>query len=258
VKPVDDPPVWNGPFQFAIAANMTANLAPAAFDIDSPSLQFRITKQPSAGYVFASGTNFVYRPIRGFSGQDSFAAVVGDGQLESAEATFFVSIGSGLDFDNDSIPDDWENFWDVNNPNADPDNDGLTNLQEFIANTSPHNATSAVRVSRVERTEDGFLKVTWPAVGGVRYRVLSADQLTGHASDFLPLVQDISLEMELAPDGVNVERSFVDTRPVTTNQRFYRVEVIGAPSVPPGPIFPTFVGGVVVNNLPNVNWLNTQ
>jgi hypothetical protein len=254
IKGVDDAPAWIAPFQFAIAANATTALAPVATDIDTRTLQFRVTQQPTAGYVFVSGTNFIYRPVRGFSGQDSFAAVVSDGQLESAEATFSVSVGAGFDLDNDSIPDDWENFWDVNNPNADPDNDGLTNLQEFMANTSPHDPASAVKVSRVERTVDGFLKVTWPAVGGVRYRVFSADQLTGHASDFLPLVQDISLEMELAPDGANVERAFIDTRPLTTNQRFYRIAVISAASNPGGPIFPPFISGGVVDTVPDPNW----
>ncbi|MBE0502418.1 MAG: hypothetical protein IBX47_13390, partial [Desulfuromonadales bacterium] len=52
-----------------------------------------------------------------------------------------------IDTDNDGIPDDWELFWGFN-PNdpadaaSDPDSDGLTNLQEFLAGTDPFNPDS--------------------------------------------------------------------------------------------------------------------
>ncbi len=45
------------------------------------------------------------------------------------------------DFDNDGMPDSWEKKYnlkyDVNDANEDPDNDGLTNLQEYEKGTNP-------------------------------------------------------------------------------------------------------------------------
>jgi len=54
------------------------------------------------------------------------------------------SAAPAVDTDGDGMPDDFEiaNGFDPNNPadaNEDADSDGLTNLEEFIAGTQPHN-----------------------------------------------------------------------------------------------------------------------
>ena len=43
----------------------------------------------------------------------------------------------GLDADNDGIPDFWEEKHDVDDPDGDPDNDGLTNVDEYELRTDP-------------------------------------------------------------------------------------------------------------------------
>lgn len=53
-----------------------------------------------------------------------------------------ISLVNALkDFDNDGIPDSWEKKYnlkyDVNDANEDPDNDGLTNLQEYEKGSNP-------------------------------------------------------------------------------------------------------------------------
>jgi hypothetical protein len=55
-----------------------------------------------------------------------------------------------VDTDGDGMPDDWEvaNGTDpfTNDANADPDHDGLSNLQEYLAGTSPTNSASVFRI----------------------------------------------------------------------------------------------------------------
>ena len=51
---------------------------------------------------------------------------------------------------------------------ADPDGDGLTNAQEFAANTNPRNAASTFQVSEAARTEAGYT-VAFDAQPGRRY-----------------------------------------------------------------------------------------
>lgn len=58
------------------------------------------------------------------------------------------SIVADEDFDQDGLPDWWESeyFGDLSyGADDDPDNDGFTNLEEYIAETSPIDETSKPR-----------------------------------------------------------------------------------------------------------------
>jgi len=71
-------------------------------------------------------------------------SIVTDDSKLQATAAYTVIIGPFADADFDGMPDEYEvaNGFNPNNPddaNEDADNDGLTNLQEFIADTLPHN-----------------------------------------------------------------------------------------------------------------------
>src|SRR6266545_183848 len=55
-----------------------------------------------------------------------------------------IEAGLGVDTDGDGLPDSWEQAYGLsvgtNDAGADPDGDGLTNLQEYSANTNPKQA----------------------------------------------------------------------------------------------------------------------
>ncbi len=67
----------------------------SATDADNDSLTYRIVQQPTKGSVslldVQMGT-FVYRPDRGFVGEDSFTFVANDGHVDSNVATMYITI----------------------------------------------------------------------------------------------------------------------------------------------------------------------
>ena len=50
------------------------------------------------------------------------------------------------DNDTDGLPDGWEAANDLNDPNADADQDGLTNHEEFLAGTDPRDEDNRLRI----------------------------------------------------------------------------------------------------------------
>ncbi len=82
-------------------------------------------------------------------------------ELDGGEVSY-ATWAAGIDWgDADSSPD------------ADPDGDGMTNFEEYLAGTDPLNANSVLRVSRLEPT-DGGLRLTWQSVEGRLYVVQMA------------------------------------------------------------------------------------
>jgi hypothetical protein len=75
------------------------------------------------------------------------------------------------DADADGMADQWEAIWSLSDPNADPDGDGITNLEEYQNGGDPIvvNATGVVPAAPTNvntNTGDGLISLSWDAVQG--------------------------------------------------------------------------------------------
>ncbi len=105
----------------------------------------------------------------------------------------------------------------ISGRDADPDGDGLTNEQEFLAGTDPKSADSVLQINQVRRVEDGF-ELRWKTVPGRFYKIAVADSLFG---PFLPLEESILATAE-------IETAIVDGD-FSGNQMFFQVIRVEGP-----------------------------
>ena len=112
----------------------------------------------------------------------------------------------GEDSNFDGLPDDWQSrFWGLNplawpSATADTDGDGATNLQEFLAGTSPTSRASSLRLDMMRNgqglwlnwnSEPGFVyqvqistnATTWQNVGTARFAPGSGDAVSVGGGD---------------------------------------------------------------------------
>ncbi len=119
------------------------------------------------------------------------------------------------DDDNDGLPDTWElkYFGNTNAaPNADPDGDGFSNMQEYIAGTDPTLASSKLRITKIEVDHNlGWVTLTWPSVTNRFYTVEAA---ASPASGFAPLWSSM---------GSLTESTYSEGLTTNSTGRYYRV-----------------------------------
>ena len=130
------------------------------------------------------------------------------------------SIQPGADSNADGIPDAWElqNFGTISiNVNADPDHDGMSNLQEYEAGTDPNNAASRFYITAETFAHGGTnTTLTWSSVPTRYYSIQKTPSLSS------PVWSDSGLGL-ITPTGSSTVEGFTDTNaPI----RFYRVQAI--------------------------------
>ncbi|MEY2487465.1 MAG: hypothetical protein QOH39_3113 [Verrucomicrobiota bacterium] len=153
--------------------------------------------------------------------------IQGNGSMNFALG-FETGAAVTYDTDNDGLPDWWETKYgfDPNNPNgvnganADPDGDGLSNLQEYILGTNPTLPDSASIQLKIARTSPSTVKLTFYSIRDRVYQVFYSNSLTG---SWQPAGAGIS--------GTGSAIDYIDNgndtvSPPTTGQpRFYKLQV---------------------------------
>ena len=131
------------------------------------------------------------------------------------------SIQSGPDTDADGLPDDWERLYAGStatlNGGGDEDRDGMSNAQEYLADTNPLDRNSALRVASFIANAGGTANtITFTSRPTRFYEVQERAALTPESTWI-----DSGLGTIRPDAGTTTTRSFADT---VSAMRFFRVE----------------------------------
>jgi len=157
--------------------------------------------------------------LRGLDSPQNTTTTGGDGtDIGAFELNPFQ--GSGLDTDGDGMPDDFETFYGVTDPNADDDGDGRTNLQEFRDGTDPRNDSSfLLKILAIERSGSDIV-VRFSGVAGKTFRLERTLDLANPASSF----ERISGVPDRTPD-ITGPTEIIDPGAVGLGKAFYRMRL---------------------------------
>lgn len=117
------------------------------------------------------------------------------------------------DLDADGMADEWETANGVSDPAGDPDGDGFTNVQEFLAATNPNSAGSALRIAGIVPGGGGYV-VSFASSSNKLYRVETTTDLV--AGTWTEVANGI------AGTGGTI---LVTNSAAVVEQRFYRVRL---------------------------------
>jgi Concanavalin A-like lectin/glucanases superfamily len=133
-----------------------------------------------------------------------------------------IVTGTEIDTDGDGIPDAWETRNQLNpeivDCDDDADNDGISNLGEYLTDTDPSDPLSALRLTATI-VPGNKVRLSWRAVPGRRYEVHYAEDLW-HI--FRPLTG-----AGFPRVATSTEESFEEALPAgTARTRFYQVRMV--------------------------------
>lgn len=153
--------------------------------------------------------------------QHGFTSALSAEQLSDLVAYLLSLDGSTVDettdVDSDEMSDQWERLYELNpdssmDANEDPDDDGMSNKDEFHAGTNPRDALSRLAVQEVRRNAGG-LTLLFSSMRGKVYEAEYSDSL--FARNWIAFRNVV---------GDGAEKSFTDST-ASTQQRFYRIRV---------------------------------
>ena len=195
---------------FGVNQDGLGNLRGYAYGANIGWINFENTGAPKVDLASGRMNGCVWSANCGWIGlSNAFAVVQTD------------TIPPGADSDSNGLADAWElqNFGHLGvNPNADPDGDGMSNQQEYLAGTNPNDPNSDLEITSFTSAPGGTtVNVTWESVLTRNYYIQKRLDL-GPGFSWL----DSGLGL-ISPDGASTARTFADTyAPV----RFYRVQAV--------------------------------
>jgi hypothetical protein len=146
------------------------------------------------------------------------------GWISLSNAVAYVqtdTISPGL-LDTNGLPVAWELTFFGHmgiDPNADPDGDGQSNLQEYLAGTNPTDGTDYLHITAESFASGGAsATLTWSSVPTRFYYIQKTPALNP-----LPTWFDSGLSLISPSAGSTTTRSFAD---INAPMRFYRVEAV--------------------------------
>lgn len=168
----------------------------------------------------ANGLSFnpIFSPNGQFVLFQSFASNLIPGDHNQAMDLLILWLNSP-DSDNDGLPDDWEmaHLGHLNaNSSDDPDRDGASNHDEYLAGTSPTNNSSVFRAFVLSSLSTGQTRVIWNSAPGRRYLVQYKNQVTD------PTWTDLSIAIDASAE----QSSLLDPSAPPSGHRFYRVQLL--------------------------------
>lgn len=146
------------------------------------------------------------------------AHYTGDGLAIEATRVARVALTGVADTDGDGLPDFWEtqnglsptNSAGLDGAAGDPDGDGFSNLEEYLAGTDPWDGDSLLKI--IDLAGAGRV-ITWNSIPGRNYQVFAATNVNGAST-----VRSGTLTAFTSP------MSFTNPAPVRPHE-FYRVLV---------------------------------
>ena len=199
----------NSATDFGVNQDGLGNLSGYAYGANIGWIKFETNGAPRINMITGQMSGYVWSANCGWiSLSNAFAYVQTD------------TISPGA-LDTNGLPIAWELTYFGHtgvDPNADPDGDGSSNFQEYLAGTDPNNPSNVLRISGGNFASGGTsVSLTWNSEAARFYYIMKTPSLSS------PVWTDSGLGLVSPSAGSTTTAGFTDA---TAPARFYRVQAV--------------------------------